>query len=133
MPPRAVQHHYDIVVGIALRHLVKEDLHASGIDVRQHEAVEATIQRTDRAVGIRVLLSNHRFDHRSVRTATPAVTRIADAPKPRFVLKHEAQGTTVVPTCYFFCQRVGEFFFQSSRADASPCGCSVSGANLRQP
>ena len=130
---RPIKHHHNIVVGIAPRHLVKKDLHALGIDVRQHEAIKATIHWTDCTVGIGVLLSNHRLDHWSKRATAPAIARVANTAKPRFVLKHEAQWAFVVPERYPFCQRVGEFFFQSSRACGSPCGCSVSGASLRQP
>ena len=52
VPPSPIEHHDDIVVRIALRHLIQKDLHALGIDMRKHEAIEAPIHRTDCAIGI---------------------------------------------------------------------------------
>ena len=48
-------------------------------------------------------------------------------------MKHHAQRSGGRPASYDFRQFAGEFFFQSSRACASPFGWTVSGASLRKP
>ena len=45
VPAGAIEHHHDGVVGVATGDFVEEDLHALGVDLWQHQAVEATVLR----------------------------------------------------------------------------------------
>lgn len=56
VPPGAIEHHDDIVVRIATGYLVEKDLHTAGIDMGQHQTVEAAVLRTDCAIGVAIFV-----------------------------------------------------------------------------
>ncbi len=89
VPPGTIEYHHDVVVGVAAGDFVEEDLHATGVDMRQHQTVEAAILRTYRAIGVGVLLCHHGGDQRPRWSPAPAVACVADASKPGFVLEHQ--------------------------------------------
>ena len=122
VPAGAIEHHDQIVARVAAGNLVEEDLHAVGVDMRQHQAVEATVPWTDRAIGVGILLRHHGANERPGGTAAPAIAGVRDASESGFVLEHQPQWPTVAPGRYDFAQHALEFFFQSSRTAASPFG-----------
>ena len=65
--PSPIEYHHDIVVRIAQRHLIQKDLHALGIDMRKHEAIEASIHRTDCTIGIGIGDISPNLDPLSIR------------------------------------------------------------------
>ena len=62
VPASAIEHHQDVVVGVASGDFVEEELHAVGVDMGQHQAVEATVLWTHGTIGVGVLLRDHGAD-----------------------------------------------------------------------
>src|ERR1035437_8343921 len=81
-----VDHHDDVLIRVTTPNLGDEQLHALGIDVRQHQRDEPSVQWRDGAIGVGVLVGKHGLDHWAHGPARPAVTRIADATKAGLVL-----------------------------------------------
>lgn len=110
MPTRPINHHDYIFVPIARRDLVRKQLHAMPVNLRQNQRIKPPIYRADRAIGVGVLLRHHGANHWPVRLLIPAMADIADPAKTRFVLKHQPERTRYGKSCYFRCQPLGEFF-----------------------
>ncbi len=114
MPARAVNHHDDALIGVACRDLIEEQLHALGVDVRQHQAIELASADIHRTVGVGVLVRQHSLAKWAYWLGVPAPTHVRDAPKARLVLKHQLDGFALGPVFADFGERFGEFFFHSS-------------------
>jgi hypothetical protein len=52
MPTRPINHHDYIFVPIARRDLVRKQLHAMPVNLRQNQRIKPPIYRADRAIGV---------------------------------------------------------------------------------
>ena len=82
--------------------------------MRQHQAIEATVLRTDGAIGVGILLRYHGIDERSNWATAPTVACVRDASETRLVLEHQLDGALLRPVRADFGKALGEFFFHSS-------------------
>ena len=113
MPARAVEHHHDVVVGMALPHLVEEQLHAVGVDVGQDQRVEFAAEDIDGGIGVGVLVGEHGLAQRAHRPGRPAAAHVVDAAESRFVLEHQLDRRLLGPERADLGEPFGEFFFHS--------------------
>ena len=110
LPPGAIAHHDHVVVRVAAGDLVKDDVHAVSIDMREHQTVEAPVPRTRRTIGVGVWLRHHSADERPSRTAAPTGAGVTDTSEPGFVLEHQPQRPAGAPSRYDLVQFPLEFF-----------------------
>jgi hypothetical protein len=113
MPARAVEHHHDVVVGVALPHLVEEQLHAVSIDVGQDQRVEFAAEHIDRGIGVGVLVREHGLAQRAHGLGCPAAAHVVDAAESRLVLEHQPERGLAGPERADLGEPLGEFFFHS--------------------
>ena len=92
VPTCAVEHHDDVLLGVATCSLCKKQCHACTIDCWQHQAVRPAIHRADSGIRVDVLVREHGLDRWTQWVWSPAVTAVADAAKARLVLEHQPQG-----------------------------------------
>jgi hypothetical protein len=88
MPARAIEHHHNMVMGMALGHLIQEDLHAVGVDLGQDQSIHYARQRLHGCVRVGVLMREHGDAHRAMGLGCPALAYVVDATKARLVLEH---------------------------------------------
>src|SRR5579859_780503 len=89
VPVGAVEHHHDVLVRVALPHLVEEQLHADRIDVGQDQRVEFAGLDIRSSVGVGVLMGEHSLAQRAHRFGRPAAAHVVDASEARLVLEHQ--------------------------------------------
>jgi hypothetical protein len=114
MPASAVNHHDDLILWVSCRDLVQEQLHASGVDVRQDQTVQLASADVHRAISVGVFVRQHALADGAQRFGCPAPAYVRDASKARLVLKHQLDGFALCPVLADLDERFGEFFFHSS-------------------
>lgn len=133
MPAGAVEHHQDTVLWMARGDFVQKELHAVAVDVGEDQCVQIAIGDRHGGVRIGVLLRYLGLAERTHRLGTPTAAGIGDPTEAGLILKHQPERPLARPRLVDFAEDVLEFFFQSSCAATSACGCRLSGASLRQP
>jgi hypothetical protein len=111
---RAVREIGEAFIRVACRDFIEEQLHASGVDLRQDQAVEFTSTHIHRAKDVGVFVRQHGLANGAQRLGRPAPAHIRDAPEARLVLEHQLDGLALRPVFADGSERFGEFFFYSS-------------------
>ena len=91
MPPRTIEDHQDLVVGILGSDLREKDTHGVGIDLVGDQRGELSVVWRDGGEGIEVFSDMLGIDDRADGSRRPAAARIVDATKASFVLEEEPQ------------------------------------------
>ena len=121
MPTDTIEHHHEMVIGMAQSGFVQENLHAMGVDLGQDQRVHHLGCWLYSRVSIGVLVLQHGDAHRAMGPGSPAPAHIVDAAKSCLVLEHHPDGRTD-PVLADFLELFGEFFFHASCATGSLWG-----------
>ena len=89
VPSRAVTYQENEIIGVFIRQPSKKDIHALCVAVRQHQKEGITAKRFNRAIRVAVLPDVMTRNRRSGTLTAPAISRLVDAAKSGFVLKHK--------------------------------------------
>ncbi len=92
MPARPVQEHQNMFVGMPPGNFRQIQGHGGGVGVRQDQADQFPVVRTDAAKDMRVLAHPMGGHLRTNAPRCPAPDRIAHPAKPGFIFKHQPQG-----------------------------------------
>lgn len=134
MQAGAIQDHYDQGSRMRGPDLGEELVHPPSVHFLADHPIQFAFPRTNRSLDISELSSIAVVDHRPQRRRRPAAFESDHATETCLVLEHQPHATRFYAfSVEEICQRLREFFFQSSCAFGSASGCRVSGATVRQP
>jgi len=114
VPTGAIQQHQAMLVGKAGGGVCQEQGHGLGINPRQDQRAEFSIQGADGGQSVDELPDDLLAEDGAQGPRSPAATLIANTAERGFVLKQQAYPSLGREPSYFSCEDLGKFFLNRS-------------------